>query len=189
MVRLKGVVSTSTLLFSLRILLHWLWCLLFCSSRTWTHNEHLIHFVVSQREESTSTLLFSLKATPYQYNKMNPMCIVCSDQCRALLQKYYRALLQKEHLIHFVVFGSVYAHNTHDHTRIHQNILFCTWYGMALVCRIDKMIGLFCKRALQKRQYSAKETYDVIDPTDCSHPISTHKLHQNRFCCISISVR
>jgi len=53
----------------------------------------------------------------------------------------------------------------------------CTWlytisrYGVALVCRIDKIIGLFCKRALQKRQYSAKETYNCIDPTDRSHPI------------------
>ena len=32
-------------------------------------------------------------------------------------------------------------------------------YGMALVSRIDKIISLFCKRALQTRQYSAKETY------------------------------
>jgi len=44
-------------------------------------------------------------------------------------------------------------------------------YGVALVSRIDKIIGLFCKRALQKRRYSAKETYNFIDPTDCSHPI------------------
>ena len=44
-------------------------------------------------------------------------------------------------------------------------------YGVALVSRIDKSIGLFCKRALQKRQYSAKETYNLIDPTDRSHPI------------------
>jgi len=47
-----------------------------------------------------------------------------------------------------------------------------TWYGVALVSRIDKMIGLFCKRALSKRRYSAKETCHVIDPTDRSHPIS-----------------
>jgi len=44
-------------------------------------------------------------------------------------------------------------------------------YGVALVSRIDKIIGLFCKRALQKRQYSAKETYNFIDPTDRNHPI------------------
>ena len=43
-------------------------------------------------------------------------------------------------------------------------------YGLALVSRIDKMIGLFCKRARLKRQYSGKETYNLIDPTKCSHP-------------------
>jgi len=44
-------------------------------------------------------------------------------------------------------------------------------YGVASASRIDKSIGLFCKRALQKRQYSAKETYNLIDPTDRRHPI------------------
>jgi len=44
-------------------------------------------------------------------------------------------------------------------------------YGVALVSRIDKIIGLFCKRALQKRRFSAKETFNFIDPTDRSHPI------------------
>ena len=44
-------------------------------------------------------------------------------------------------------------------------------YGVALVSRIDQIAGLFCKRALWKRQYSAKETYNFIDPTDHSHPI------------------
>ena len=44
-------------------------------------------------------------------------------------------------------------------------------YGVALVSRIDKMIGLFCKRALRKRLYSAKETWDFIDPTDRSQRI------------------
>ena len=45
-------------------------------------------------------------------------------------------------------------------------------YGMASVSRIDKIIGLFSKRALYKRQCSAKETYNLIDPTDRSHPIT-----------------
>ena len=50
-------------------------------------------------------------------------------------------------------------------------VLVLCCYGVALVNRIDKIIGLFCKRALQKRRYSAKETYNLIDPTDRSHPI------------------
>ena len=44
-------------------------------------------------------------------------------------------------------------------------------YEVATIKEIDKIIGLFCKRALYKRRYSAKETYDFIDPTDRSHPI------------------
>jgi len=39
-------------------------------------------------------------------------------------------------------------------------------YGVALVSRINNIIGLFCKRSLLKRRYSAKETYNFIDPTD-----------------------
>ena len=45
------------------------------------------------------------------------------------------------------------------------------WYGVAVNSRIDKITGLFCKRALQKSQYSAKETYNFIDPTIRSHLI------------------
>ena len=33
------------------------------------------------------------------------------------------------------------------------------------------MIGLFCKRALSQRVYSAKETYNFEEPTNRSHPI------------------
>jgi len=45
----------------------------------------------------------------------------------------------------------------------------CSSYGVALVTRIDKIIGLFCQRDLYKRRYSAKETYDFIDATERSH--------------------
>ena len=43
---------------------------------------------------------------------------------------------------------------------------------MASISRLLKIIGLFCKRALQKRLYSAKETYDFKEPTNRSHPIA-----------------
>ena len=33
------------------------------------------------------------------------------------------------------------------------------------------MTGLLCKRALQKRLYSAKETYVLKEPTNRSHPV------------------
>jgi len=45
-------------------------------------------------------------------------------------------------------------------------------YGVATISRLLKIIGLFCKRALQKRQYSAKETYNFKEPTNRSHPIA-----------------
>ena len=52
-----------------------------------------------------------------------------------------------------------------------QSAQYSIYYGVALVSRIDKIIGLFCKRALKKTRYSAKETCNFIDPTDRSHPI------------------
>ena len=51
-------------------------------------------------------------------------------------------------------------------------------YGVASVSRIDKIIGLFCKRALQKRRYSAKETYNLIDLPNQSHPIPRCRISQ-----------
>jgi len=45
------------------------------------------------------------------------------------------------------------------------------YYGVATISRLLKRIGLFCKRALWKILYSAKETYNFQEPTDRSHPI------------------
>ena len=44
-------------------------------------------------------------------------------------------------------------------------------YGVATISRLLKIIGLFCKRALLKRRYSANETYHFWEPTNRSHPI------------------
>jgi len=46
-------------------------------------------------------------------------------------------------------------------------------YGVATISRLPKMIGLFCKRGLYKRRYSAKETYNFKEPTNRSHLIPT----------------
>jgi len=43
--------------------------------------------------------------------------------------------------------------------------------GVATISRLLKIIGLFCKRALEKRRYSAKETYNFQETTNPSHPI------------------
>ena len=44
-------------------------------------------------------------------------------------------------------------------------------YGMATISRFLQMTGLFCKKALKKRRYSANETYNFKEPTNRSHPI------------------
>ena len=49
-----------------------------------------------------------------------------------------------------------------------------TYYVVATIRRLLKTIGLFCKRALQKRLYSAKETCNFKERTNRSHPICGH---------------
>jgi len=44
-------------------------------------------------------------------------------------------------------------------------------YKVATISRLPKNIGLFCKRALHKRLYSAQGTYHFKEPTNRSHPI------------------
>ena len=44
-------------------------------------------------------------------------------------------------------------------------------YGVATISRMLKNIGLFCKRALQKRPVFCKETCIFKHPTHRSHPI------------------
>ena len=44
-------------------------------------------------------------------------------------------------------------------------------YGVATIIRLLKIIGLFCKRALEKRRYSAKETNNFKESTNRSHPM------------------
>jgi len=42
---------------------------------------------------------------------------------------------------------------------------------VATISRLLKMTGVFCKKALEKRPYSAKETYHFKELTNRSHPI------------------
>jgi len=50
-----------------------------------------------------------------------------------------------------------------------------TGYEVASSSRLSKIIGLFCKRDLLKRHYSAKETCDFKEPTNRSHPIAPNR--------------
>ena len=54
------------------------------------------------------------------------------------------------------------------------------YYGVATISRLLKIIGLFCKRALKQRQYSAKEIYNFKEPTNHSHPI--RRLYTQSLC-------
>jgi len=45
-------------------------------------------------------------------------------------------------------------------------------YGVAASSRLLKITGFFCKRNLEKRRYSAKETHNSKEPTNRSHPIA-----------------
>ena len=47
----------------------------------------------------------------------------------------------------------------------------CKGYGVAKIRRLLTITGLFCKIALSKRRYSAKETYHFKEPTTRRHPI------------------
>ena len=87
-----------------------------------------------------------------------------------------------------------YIHtHTHTYTRLHTVLLdhLCERskiaqitfpkspslgsYEVATNCRLPKNTGLFCKRALLNRLYSAKETCIFKEPTNHSHPISVHR--------------
>jgi len=57
------------------------------------------------------------------------------------------------------------------------------WYGVATISRMLKNIGLFCKRALQKRPVFCKETCIFKHPTHRSHPISIYLWWNERFQC------
>jgi len=46
-------------------------------------------------------------------------------------------------------------------------------YRVATISRLLKITSLFCKRALQKRLYSVKETYNLKEPSNRGHLIAT----------------
>ena len=62
----------------------------------------------------------------------------------------------------------------HTHTlrsQITYPVLSYNTYGVATSSRLLKIIGLFCKKALWKRRFSAKDTSNFKEPTNRSHPI------------------
>ena len=74
-------------------------------------------------------------------------------------------------LIH--VCDTTYAYGTHHTTRSAPcDMTYPPKYGVASISRLIKIIALFCKRALWKRRFSAKETYNFKEPSNRSHPLA-----------------
>jgi len=76
---------------------------------------------------------------------------------------------------------SLFTH-THTHIHIHTHTHIPThhtpnththqgYYGVAMVSRIDKIVGRFCRTFSLLYDSFAKETYNLIDPNYQSHPI------------------
>ena len=93
--------------------------------------------------------------------------------CTSLLQhttatQHCDTLLQLTTTTHRVVLPEIYYGNG----ALFGLITHCLpVYGVAMTSRLLEIIGPFCKRALQKRMYSAKETYNFEEPTNRSHPV------------------
>jgi len=80
---------------------------------------------------------------------MNASCPMCVQKCGG---GWYWCMCRKVVVIH------IYERDV-------------SYYGVATMSRLLKSIGLFCKRALQKRPIFSKETYNLKEPTNRSHPI------------------
>ena len=74
-----------------------------------------------------------------------------------------------------LVFVCMYIH-THMYVYLHdrKSLRHFARYGVATISRLLKITGLFCKKDLQKRQYFAKETYDLKEVTKLRHPICVY---------------
>jgi len=111
--------------------------------------------------------------TPYVYVHMC-MCmhLMCMYTCvyiriTCMCVCVYRCVCTQTHLTYMHL--NVYApHIMCMHDR--ESVLGRE-YGVATCSRFLQIIGLFCKRALWKRWYSAKETYNFKERTNRSHPI------------------
>ena len=98
------------------------------------------------------------------------MCIMIYEHMYHVLTNY--RVLQSG--LHIYVFQ-------HKRVYTHLYIFRCIccfqcicWYEVASISRFLKITGLFCKRALQKKQYSTKENYSFEEHTNRSHPIHSY---------------
>ena len=84
---------------------------------------------------------------------------------------------------HIRLYICIHIHKWHSREwfvsvrHIHIGVWDTSTYGVATMSRLLKIIGLFCKRALWNRLYSAKETYIFKEPINRSHPIGVYVTH------------
>jgi len=87
----------------------------------------------------------------YQYQDTH----IPTEDLNTTISTFCSISTSRDYPIHFCIYINIRTHT----------------YGVASISRLLKIIGLLCKRALWKRLYSAKETYNFTEPTDRSHPI------------------
>ena len=111
----------------------------------------------------------------YTWWERNCMCIEGQRNC-TYIEGERDCILHSERGIVCIqgVQSLAFSQSVHIYICIYVRIL--SWllqyvYEVASSSRLLKITGLFCKRALLKRRYSAKDTYDFKEPTNRSHPI------------------
>jgi len=123
---------------------------------------------------------------------MCTICTICTCCYTILYCLFYRALLRKRRNIlgSLLILATPHQYFMHVHVctictccyTICMYIKYTTltwtcmkyWYGVAKIRRLPKILRLFRKRALLKRQYSEKETNSFKELTNRSHPISIY---------------
>jgi len=109
----------------------------------------------------------------YIYTNMFSVCIISLVQYEFTFFVYAISLFRFECTYNLYVYERLSSNMNARWMRrqSNSNKHFRIYYGMATCTRLLKITGLFCKRTLWKRRYSAKETYNFKEPTDRSHPI------------------
>ena len=85
-------------------------------------------------------------------------------------EQWLRGIPYMYRYIYMYMYIHIYVYNMYIYR--YKIVAFCHGcYGVATISRLLKITSLFCKRALLKRLYSAKEPYDFKEPTNRSNPI------------------
>ena len=119
----------------------------------------------------------NMKETMYKRDYVWRLCVfVCSNMKDNMYFPVFVCSNMKDN-IYFHTTSTFAAHAKPDIFVFGSYVCVCSkycrhnYYGVATISRMLKNIGLFCKRALQKRPVFCKETCIFKHPTHRSHPI------------------